>query len=325
MYRQWKLELIDNERLILKELGFCMYSVAQHPHKYLLNYVAALQGSAELAQSAWNYCNDSLRLNLCVRYPAQCIATAAIFLASLSLQEPLPSNVAWYEVFSTSKADMEDIAEEILSLYERPKIGWLPSMRTAWSPADDDEVDETFAMSGEAELLVDAAPGVDTSCSVTPQPQSALPSHTAVAAPGSSSGAPSSIDASATARSVAAAIAAARARAAAIVAAAASAAAAPSALPLASQPTRAPPPTFERASSARAGDEAGVLARNVRQSPRTDRDVADARTSGEEHRWDRNRRGLDNGDPRSANSNPHSHRSRSRSPRAVHSRASRFG
>jgi hypothetical protein len=54
----WKLktELIKSECYILKELGFMLLVV--HPHKFILNYIKVLDGSQQLSQIAWNYCND---------------------------------------------------------------------------------------------------------------------------------------------------------------------------------------------------------------------------------------------------------------------------
>lgn len=55
-YWNLKNELIKSERYILKELGFMLLVI--HPHKFILNYIKILDGSQELSQIAWNYCND---------------------------------------------------------------------------------------------------------------------------------------------------------------------------------------------------------------------------------------------------------------------------
>ena len=38
-YTAWKNELMTMERYILKELGFALYSILDHPHKFLLLYL----------------------------------------------------------------------------------------------------------------------------------------------------------------------------------------------------------------------------------------------------------------------------------------------
>jgi chromosome condensin MukBEF complex kleisin-like MukF subunit len=75
------------ERHLLKELGFGFYGIMEHPHKYILNYIMEFESSnVALAQRAWNYLNDSLRLDLCLRYRSEVIAAAAIYMAARDLQ-----------------------------------------------------------------------------------------------------------------------------------------------------------------------------------------------------------------------------------------------
>lgn len=147
LYARWKAELIRTERIILKELGFSMYAIMDHPHKGILYYAKALGGSSLLAQFAWSYLNDSLRLDLCVRYNAESIACAAIFLAARRIGMALPKETPWFEIFNTRKADMLNIAEEILGLYERPRATWLPSLRPGARPGEDDDEGEPATVS----------------------------------------------------------------------------------------------------------------------------------------------------------------------------------
>lgn len=129
VYNFWKQELVKMERHILKELGFSFY-VIDHAHKFLLFYVKLLDGDQKLAQSAWSYLNDSMRLDLCLRYKSEVIACAAVFMAARSLGIKLPSTgeATWWEVFQVNKADLDVVVNAILSLYSREKIVWLPSL-----------------------------------------------------------------------------------------------------------------------------------------------------------------------------------------------------
>ena len=114
-YNDFKEELLLAERHILKELGFSLYTIMDHPHKYLLYYTKVLNGSHDLSQIAWNYLNDSMRLDLSLRYLSKEIACAAIYLSARKIRFPLPDE--WW-IFMTSDFDkVKDIAESILGLY----------------------------------------------------------------------------------------------------------------------------------------------------------------------------------------------------------------
>lgn len=121
-YTMWKNELITTERYLLKELGFSLYNIMDHPHKYILYFIKLLGGNNELAQCSWNYLNDSLRLDLSLRYEAQVIASAAIFLASLKTRFPLPADLPWWEVMGGDMDSINIICDSILGLYHMPKV-----------------------------------------------------------------------------------------------------------------------------------------------------------------------------------------------------------
>lgn len=94
----------------------------EHPYKYLLNDVKSIGGSKEVAQTAWNFVNDSFRLDffhcrcaylcnrttLCLQYKPSAIAAAAIFLAYKFLKQQLPEEPKpWNEIIGCSRTTTE--------------------------------------------------------------------------------------------------------------------------------------------------------------------------------------------------------------------------
>ncbi|XP_077397422.1 cyclin-L1a isoform X1 [Festucalex cinctus] len=120
-YINTKNQVIKAERRILKELGFCVH--VKHPHKIIVMYLQVLEceKNQTLVQTAWNYMNDSLRTNVFVRFQAETIACACIFLAARALQIPLPSKPQWYLLFGASDDDIKEVCITTLKLYTRKK------------------------------------------------------------------------------------------------------------------------------------------------------------------------------------------------------------
>ncbi|KAG3173821.1 hypothetical protein PI124_g1394 [Phytophthora idaei] len=142
-FSQWRMWLIMVERQVLIDLGFSIYSVTEHPHKYVLYYVKVLDGSSALAQQAWGYINDSQRTDLCVRYKSQVIACAAIFLASRFQGVALPENPPWYSLFDVDKKQLYAVSVVIVELYKQEKIQWLePLTETNPFAVDDHPMEE---------------------------------------------------------------------------------------------------------------------------------------------------------------------------------------
>ncbi|XP_067363193.1 cyclin-L1a isoform X2 [Channa argus] len=120
-YINTKNQVIKAERRVLKELGFCVH--VKHPHKIIVMYLQVLEceKNQTLVQTAWNYMNDSLRTNVFVRFQAETIACACIYLAARVLQIPLPSKPHWYLLFGASEEEIKDICTTTLKLYMRKK------------------------------------------------------------------------------------------------------------------------------------------------------------------------------------------------------------
>uniref|UniRef100_A0A8D3BFM7 Cyclin-L1 n=1 Tax=Scophthalmus maximus TaxID=52904 RepID=A0A8D3BFM7_SCOMX len=120
-YINTKNQVIKAERRILKELGFCVH--VKHPHKIIVMYLQVLEceKNQTLVQTAWNYMNDSLRTNVFVRFQAETIACACIYLAARALQIPLPSRPQWYLLFGASEDEIKEICITTLKLYTRKK------------------------------------------------------------------------------------------------------------------------------------------------------------------------------------------------------------
>ncbi|XP_049581441.1 cyclin-L1a [Syngnathus scovelli] len=120
-YINTKNQVIKAERRILKELGFCVH--VKRPHKIIVMYLQVLEceKNQTLVQTAWNYMNDSLRTNVFVRFQAETIACACIFLAARALQIPLPNKPQWYMLFGASDDDIKEVCITTLKLYTRKK------------------------------------------------------------------------------------------------------------------------------------------------------------------------------------------------------------
>ncbi|XP_028274664.1 cyclin-L1a isoform X2 [Parambassis ranga] len=120
-YINTKNQVIKAERRVLKELGFCVH--VKHPHKIIVMYLQVLEceKNQTLVQTAWNYMNDSLRTNVFVRFQAETIACACIYLAARALQIPLPSRPHWFLLFGASEDEIKDICLTTLKLYTRKK------------------------------------------------------------------------------------------------------------------------------------------------------------------------------------------------------------
>lgn len=116
-YINRKTQVIQAERRVLKELGFCVH--VKHPHKVIVMYLQVLEceKNTRLLQMAWNYMNDSLRTDVFLRFRTETVACACIFLSARVLQIPLPEQPPWFFLFGATEQDLIEVSCCILRLY----------------------------------------------------------------------------------------------------------------------------------------------------------------------------------------------------------------
>ncbi|CAK9213791.1 unnamed protein product [Sphagnum troendelagicum] len=120
-YLEMKTALIRTERHLLKEMGFICH--VEHPHKFIMSYLKALEAPVELMQEAWNLANDSLRTSLCVRFKSEVVACGVVYAAARRFKVPLPDR--WWEVFDAKWSDVQTVCKVLATLYKQPKAGYI--------------------------------------------------------------------------------------------------------------------------------------------------------------------------------------------------------
>jgi len=118
----WELreQILVCEHILLQALNFDLN--VQHPYRPLMAYVKSIKNDLvqvgakpeDLTQVAWNFINDSLRTTIALHSTPQCVAAAAVYLASRFLGVTVPTR---YEVIKVPQAEFEAVAEQILAYY----------------------------------------------------------------------------------------------------------------------------------------------------------------------------------------------------------------
>mmetsp|Transcript_19039 Transcript_19039/g.34427 ORF Transcript_19039/g.34427 Transcript_19039/m.34427 type:complete len:331 (+) Transcript_19039:83-1075(+) len=179
-YADLKLEILRAERHILKELGFAVALLLEHPHKFVLPFVNSLFGKdlrQDIAQKAWAYLNDAMRTNLCCTHKPHQLAVASIYLAARQMGIKMPQNPPWWSPLDTEASDLRLISRAILSLYRSGSAKHFrhPLVRhlsAALPPMRSPSADEMVALAVETDGLT--ASDLPQSCRGVKRSQSDL-------------------------------------------------------------------------------------------------------------------------------------------------------
>jgi len=148
VWKEWHDAVIQAESRLLRQLGFTFYWIPnQHPHRFVSHFCQALvvddeddqkQQQEQLTDAALHYCNQSCRLDLCVRYAPEVVACAAIYLALLldrkEIQQRTTESRPWWHVFCghSHDQDLSIISNVILGLLDQNTIGDVQVASTAF-------------------------------------------------------------------------------------------------------------------------------------------------------------------------------------------------
>lgn len=140
-YEDEKALMLTKEADLLRVLNFEMS--VDHPFKYLIilrKYFLQIPGDEQqpevkdrlknsykdVMQSSWNLINDSIGLDIHVRFDPREIATAAFFLAAQLHRVSLPNSSkdgpSWHELFSCDLHHIQVICNSILDIYASKSV-----------------------------------------------------------------------------------------------------------------------------------------------------------------------------------------------------------
>lgn len=169
-YWRWRDTILMNEDLLLEALCFDLQ--LEHPHRILFDILCCynVQDNKHLRNAAWAFVNDSNLTTLCLLFPAQTIAAAALYAAARHTEVAFPDDKygrPWWEQLNL---DIVELRKACLVLAEAYEENPLPRQgekglyakeegvddggaRTRSSPPTNGEIDVPRSVAGKPSVL----------------------------------------------------------------------------------------------------------------------------------------------------------------------------
>ena len=114
-YEDIKADLVRGRAAHAPRVRVCIH--AEHPHKYVLNYLRMMGQNSAMIDAAWKIANDSAN-HAVHRFKAYKVAVACIYLAARKLGVVLPEDPPWWDLFDVTQEQIEMMCESVLAVYE---------------------------------------------------------------------------------------------------------------------------------------------------------------------------------------------------------------
>lgn len=123
LYAQIKARVLAAEMVLLRSMGFELYSFIKTAHIYLMYIYKNLKFSRALFELAWRSLNDLYGGFLVSVLPPHILAVAVVMLGYRRTGEPMPA-VPWWLLYELKEKDIQVVIKAILRFYREREDGW---------------------------------------------------------------------------------------------------------------------------------------------------------------------------------------------------------
>ncbi|KAJ1867325.1 hypothetical protein LPJ78_001130 [Coemansia sp. RSA 989] len=118
-FDKWRAVILGTEVVLLEALCFDM--VVDHPHVALAQLLERQQVDRRVAQMAWGFIADCMRLPICIVYGSRIIAGAAVELATRVAPQDARTGLdpSWADRAGLQHSEVDQVVQWLLDFYSR--------------------------------------------------------------------------------------------------------------------------------------------------------------------------------------------------------------